>query len=47
VVEKVEVIKSRKIKVDNISIKKIKVKTVLEKNRKTIQKKKLKQVIFL
>jgi hypothetical protein len=42
VLEKVEVIINKKIKVDNISIKKIIVNKELEKNRKNIQKKKIK-----
>jgi hypothetical protein len=41
VVEKEEVINKRKIKVDNISIKKITVKIVFEKKIKIVQKKKL------
>jgi hypothetical protein len=45
VLEKVEVIINKKIKVDNISIKKIIVNKELEKNRKNIQKKKLKITI--
>jgi hypothetical protein len=45
VLEKVEVIINKKIKVDNISIKKIIVNKELEKNKKNIQKKKLKITI--
>jgi hypothetical protein len=46
VVEKVEVIIIKKIKVDKISIKKITVKIELAKKRKIIQKKKLKLIMI-
>jgi hypothetical protein len=46
VVEKVEVISNKVIKVDRISIKKIKVKIVLDEKINNIQNKKLKHVII-